>query len=100
LDKRCVGWTIFNDLETTIDIQALAASLIPAAAGNTDPFWNGAARDVFTGILSSLWRDNYRSNRGIWNSLTAPIEEIAEMIHGVAGGEATVTTAGTRMVSW
>lgn len=54
LDARSLGWNIFNELETYPDVDATAASLIPPSIANTDPFWNDAARGVFSGCIHYL----------------------------------------------
>ena len=50
LDSRCQGWNLFNELTRFMDIDAVAHSLV-AQSYMQDPFWNDAARDVFSGIL-------------------------------------------------
>lgn len=86
LDKRCKGWNLFNELTRFMDIDAVAHSLV-AQAYMQDPFWNDAARDVFSGILHYLFQNNARSNANIWEAVTAPISEVARMLKSVRGGE-------------
>jgi len=52
-----------------------------------DPFWNDAARDVFSGILHYLYQNNSRTNRDIWTAVTAPISHIAGWLKVTKGGE-------------
>jgi type IV conjugative transfer system coupling protein TraD len=86
LDLRCRGWNLFNEVSTVMDIDAVAHSLIPQVYSQ-DSFWNDAARDVFAGILHYLHQNNLRSNRDIWNAVTAPGKEIAEWLKSVPGGQ-------------
>jgi type IV conjugative transfer system coupling protein TraD len=86
LDSRCQGWNIFNEVSTVMDIDAIAHSLIPQAYSQ-EPFWNDAARDVFSGILHYLYQNNLRSNKDIWNAVTAPGKEIAEWLKSTPGGQ-------------
>jgi hypothetical protein len=58
-----------------MDIDAAAHSLI-SSAYMQDPFWNDAARDVFSGILHYLYQNNAKSNSDIWAAVTAPISNI------------------------
>jgi type IV secretory pathway TraG/TraD family ATPase VirD4 len=51
LDARGLEWNLFNEIKTRMDIDAIAASLIPPPISTSDPFWNDAARGVFAGIL-------------------------------------------------
>lgn len=55
LDARSKGWTLFNEVQNFMDIDAIAHSLIPPAY-QSDPFWNDAGRDVFSGILHYLYQ--------------------------------------------
>ncbi|WP_353685429.1 type IV secretion system DNA-binding domain-containing protein [Thermodesulfovibrio sp. 3462-1] len=86
LDTRCLGWNIFNEISTHMDIDAVAHSLIPPPY-MADPFWNDAARDVFAGILHYLWQNNAKTNMDIWNAVTAPGGDIAIWLKNTKGGE-------------
>ena len=86
LDSRCQGWNIFNEVSTVMDIDAIAHSLIPQPYSQ-ETFWNDAARDVFSGILHYLYQNNLKSNRDIWNAVTAPGKEIAEWLKSTPGGQ-------------
>lgn len=71
LDKRSIGWCLFNDCKSVMDIDAFAAALIPDAI-NTEPYWNNAARDILIGILHYCYNNNLRTNRGIWQTVCLP----------------------------
>ena len=86
LDSRCRGWNLFNEISTVMDVDAVAHSLIPQAHSQ-DTFWNDAARDVFSGILRYLHQNKLRSNRDIWNAVTAPGKEISEWLKSTPGGQ-------------
>lgn len=86
LDSRCQGWNLFNELTRFMDIDAVAHSLV-AQSYMQDPFWNDAARDVFSGILHYLYQNNSRTNRDIWMAVTAPISHIARWLKETKGGE-------------
>ncbi len=86
LDRRCLGWSIFNEITTAMDIDAIAHSLIPQALMG-DPFWNDAARDVFAGILHYLYQGGAKSNADIWKEITAPGIDIAERMNHTVGGQ-------------
>ena len=87
LDTRCIGWNLFNEIETVMDIDSISVSLIPPAVSNSDPFWNDAARDVFAGILHYLYQQNMKSNADIWNAVTAAGEDINAWLKDTRGGE-------------
>ncbi len=86
LDQRCLGWSIFNEITTAMDIDAIAHSLIPEATAG-DPFWNDAARDVFAGILHYLYQGGAKTNSAIWKEITAPGEQITERMNHTVGGQ-------------
>lgn len=88
LDARSLGWNLFNELVSYPDVDALAASLIPPPISNSDPFWNPAARGVFSGILHYLFQNNLRNNSELWKLLTADAQEIADKLKHTKGGEA------------
>jgi type IV secretory pathway TraG/TraD family ATPase VirD4 len=89
LDKRSTGWSLLrNEIKTKMDINSLAASLIPLphSSSNADPFFNEGARDVFAGILYFLHENGYRTNRDIWEMVSAPGVEINRALQSVPGG--------------
>jgi type IV conjugative transfer system coupling protein TraD len=87
LDKRSLGWNIFNELESFMDVDAVAASLIPPPIATIEPFWPEAARDVFAGILHYLLQNGGQNNRHIWQMVTAEGRSIADNLKNTKGGE-------------
>lgn len=87
LDTRTVGWTIFNEMTTFTDVDAIAASLIPPTISNQDPFWADAARDVFAGILFYLYQQGKTTNKDVWEAVTADKKQVAEWLKSTRGGE-------------
>ena len=49
LDMRSAGWSVFNEIQTVLDINTVAESLIPPVYTG-DAFWNDGARAVFSDI--------------------------------------------------
>lgn len=82
LDKRCVGWNIFNDMEKETDFNLFACSLIPEQL-NSDPYWHEVPRKILTDILSYCWFKNKRTNKDLWITLSLPIHTLAEMLKEV-----------------
>jgi len=87
LDQRTVGWNIFNEIQTPMDIESIATSLIPSSISLSEPFWNDAARDVFAGILHYLLQEKLTNNSELWSMLTSPIAFIAKCLKTTKGGE-------------
>jgi type IV secretory pathway TraG/TraD family ATPase VirD4 len=89
LDSRSLGWNVFNDLQTYMDVDAQAASLIPPSISTTnDPFWNDAARGVYSGCLHYLYQNDYKNNAQLWRMLIAEPRELAGNLARTRGGEA------------
>lgn len=87
LDRRGVGWTIFNDIETQLDLISLVAMLIPLGKGN-DIFWNAAARDVLRGVIAWCYKFGQRTNRALCEALAGSIRDLAEMCRATQAGRA------------
>lgn len=75
LDKRSIGWNIFNEIQNETDIAAFAASIIPYSPKEI-PFWTNAPRAVFTGILTYLLATDQTSNADLWALLIASSKTI------------------------
>lgn len=87
LDSRGLGWTLFNELNSKLDLSAIAGSLIPPAKGE-DRFWSAAAQDVFRGVVAYCFNDNKRTNIHLWKAITSPIQDIANMCQATESGQA------------
>jgi type IV secretory pathway TraG/TraD family ATPase VirD4 len=87
LDARSVGWNLFNEIETPMDIDALATSLIPHSIAQADTFFPDAARDVFAGILHYLYIENQRNNQHIWDMVTSEAEYILDRLQSIPEGK-------------
>lgn len=90
LDRRCLGWTVFNEISTFMDVDAVAHSLIPPP-NEGDPFWNNGSRDVFSGILHYLYQNGAKTNKDIWEAVTAAPTDIAGWLQNTKGGERGLT---------
>lgn len=86
LDSRSLGWRVMGELETHMDIDAVAASLIPPPLQNSNPYWNDAARDVFAGILHYLFQEGFTHNKEVWNMVTSKTEHIVACLAQTQGG--------------
>ncbi|BBO86772.1 conjugative transfer protein TraD (plasmid) [Desulfosarcina ovata subsp. sediminis] len=88
LDTRSIGWSLKNEIDTYMDIDAIASSLVPESISNADPFWPDSARGVFAGCLHCLYRSEKNSNADLWDLLTADAEVLTSHFKGVKGAEA------------
>jgi len=85
VDERCVAWNVFNEIKTFTDVGAVAHSLIPTSH-QADPFWSDGARDLFAGLLYSLYRRNLKTNAEIWKAVSAPAKTISGWLKNSPGG--------------
>ena len=91
LDKRGAVWSIFDEIQTVTDLNAIADSLVPESRGE-DRFWSAAAKDVFRGLLSyCVLLQGKTTNRDLWHVVTRPVAELAEMCKATPAGAAGFT---------
>ena len=88
LDARSVGWTVMNEVQTYMDVDAIAGSLIPPAISNADPFWPDAARGVVAGCMHYLYREEIKNNAALWDLLTMEAKDLSKKFKGLKGAEA------------
>ncbi len=86
LDVRSIGWCLFNDCKSIMDIDGFVAALIPDSVGS-EPFWNNAARDVMVGILRYCYSNNLKTNRDIWETAILPNSNLLDLLKATNGGE-------------
>jgi type IV secretory pathway TraG/TraD family ATPase VirD4 len=83
LDQRSPHWSVFNEARNKIDFDNIASALIPEGAGNIDPFWNSAARILFSSVANKLKEANKTSNKDIIDKLlTINLTEAAQLVKG------------------
>lgn len=87
LDVRTLGWTVFNDIRRVTDIDLIAGALIPPPAKNSDPIWTEGAKDIFTSILKYCYFTDRKTNKAVWECVTASGEKLADMFSQVPGCE-------------
>jgi hypothetical protein len=49
-DKRSPIWSIFNEVEETLQLDSIASALMPISKNISDPFWVQASRTIFTSV--------------------------------------------------
>ena len=89
LDKRSTGWGLLqSEIKTKMDINSCSASLIPLphTSSSADPYFNEGARDVFAGILHFLYENNLRTNKDIWELVSAPGDVINKALQTIPAG--------------
>ena len=78
LDKRCLQWNVWNDIQDEIDIINISSSLF--YPNSKDPYWDNAARDVFEAILVYLYRNGLTTNRDIYEHINMPAAKILQIV--------------------
>lgn len=68
-DRRCVKWTIFNEVRSAGEVTNLVKSLIPDSKIKSEKFWLSSAQKVMIAILQSLWLEGRKTNRDLWSAL-------------------------------
>ncbi len=86
-DVRGVRWNLFNEIQTPMDIDSIAVSLLPTPPSG-DPYWVNAAREVFAGILLYLLKTKQGNNEQIYRMITSGCETIKVCLEQTPGAEA------------
>jgi len=82
-DKRSPIWSIFNEVEETLQLDSIASALMPISKNISDPFWVQASRTIFTSVASKLKEVGETSNKTLVDSLLkTDLSDIAQMIKG------------------
>jgi len=84
------GWTLFNELHTTIDMDAFVTSMIPESG--KEAFWHMAPRDILKAILiyckkMSAKDPLYATNKAVCEMLTLGLEKLRELFAMTEGCE-------------
>jgi type IV secretory pathway TraG/TraD family ATPase VirD4 len=87
LDARSLGWNVFNEIKTFMDVDAITGSLVPNSTAAGDPFWNDAARDVLAGIIHYLFKTGRKENRYLWDMVTADGLSIRDCLRQIPEGQ-------------
>lgn len=87
LDNRSLGWNVFNEIRTIMDVDVIASSLIPENH-KENPFWINSARAVFSGILHNLLQNEKRTNRDIWEMIIEAAPQLVNELKFTKGAEA------------
>ncbi|MDA8120878.1 MAG: type IV secretion system DNA-binding domain-containing protein [Gammaproteobacteria bacterium] len=53
-DRRSARWRLGHDIQTTLEAQSLAETLIKEPEGKGDPMWANGARAILVGIIADL----------------------------------------------
>jgi len=93
-DQRSVQWSVFNDVDSVLDIdQVFTHCLIPCRQGS-DPFWPMAARAVLKGILFYAWRKSRGANvtnKSIWDLLQSGSFNLSKILREIPEGASGYT---------
>ena len=80
-DYRDARWDLFGEAESETDFNTFAAALIPEFKDTADPFWTGAARQLFATGASSMWKaGDHDMPTLIHNLVKTNMTELAELM--------------------
>jgi hypothetical protein len=80
------GWSIFNELRSSIDIDAFCASLIPESASQ-DNFWPISSRQLLGSIITYCIHNNMTSYSDLWMLVNLGNEELLKLFKTTPGCE-------------
>ena len=80
------GWSIFNELRSSIDIDAFCASLIPESASQ-DNFWPISSRQLLGSIITYCIHNNMTSYSDLWMLVNLGNEELLKIFKTTPGCE-------------
>ncbi len=78
VDKRSIGWTVFNDMLSDTDVVAFACALVKETA--EDPIWGEGARGVLIAALKKVYLDGDRTNKELYEILSLPEKELVTLL--------------------
>ena len=78
-DERGFCWNLFDDLESVVELSALANCLAPGSV---------AAQNLLRGIVAALCAKGRRSNADLWEALNTSHGVLLRLCSSVEGGEA------------
>jgi len=85
-EQSVKGWTIFNEFESTVDVDAFCSSLIQSTS-KEDPFWPSAARQLFKSILISCINTNRKTYADLWEMTNMDNESLLALFRKTPGTE-------------
>ena len=84
--KAPIGWSIFNELSSSVDIDAFCASLIPESASQ-DNFWPISSRQLLGAIIMYCIFHNKKTYGDLWNLVNRSNEELLGLFKTTPGCE-------------
>ncbi|WP_457756086.1 type IV secretion system DNA-binding domain-containing protein [Thermodesulfatator indicus] len=78
VDKRSIGWTVFNDMRSDTDVVAFACALVKETT--KDPIWGEGARGVLIAALKKVYLDGDRTNKELYEILSLPEKELVALL--------------------
>ncbi|MCB9063265.1 MAG: type IV secretion system DNA-binding domain-containing protein [Halobacteriovoraceae bacterium] len=86
LDERSLGWCLFNEIKTKVDIENISYSYIPPSNAK-DPFWDDGARDIFYSVLYYCWKNDRKTNKDVFEISKLPPLKMVKLFSSTEGCE-------------
>lgn len=84
-DKRCPGWSPFNEIRKPFDFERVAASIVPDSADASAQQWHGYARQLLAETMRAMLQAGENSTERLLYWLTqASAKDLAEFLAGSA----------------
>lgn len=82
MDSRCENWDLWRECRSIPEFDSMASTLIPMSA-KEDPFWQGSARTIFTGVGYQMGKDPKRTYNKLLRTLLAiNLKDLCEFLSG------------------
>lgn len=85
-DGTIKGWSLFNELKSSIDIDAFCASLIPESASQ-DNFWPISSRQLLGSIITYCISNRISSYGELWKLVNLGNEQLLDLFKNTPGCE-------------
>lgn len=98
LDKRCIGWTPWNEMKMDYHYDHFANALLPVEA-KKDPFWTQAAQMAMAALLRKIGDDPHRTIKSLYQAATTlQLDELSDIIDGTEAAP-VLAQEGERMAA-
>ena len=85
-ESKTKGWSIFNELKSSIDVDAFCASLIPESASQ-DNFWPISSRQLLGSIITYCIYNNKTTYQELWKHVNLGNAQLLELFKSTPGCE-------------
>jgi len=94
MDERCPSWSVFAEARNHADFTGIAAALLPADGGGSEPFWMLAARTLFVETCIKLIKLGEATNQALASRLMmADLKAVHKLLENTVADPLTAPEA-------